>query len=71
MKKTILFSLFLFIGLGTTLQTNAACEFRVAGQVFKCTRVWCPDTMGMTGCGLGDISSQSCDTFRMCAGSVQ
>jgi hypothetical protein len=48
------------------LEGMGGCSFKVLDMEFPCTRIWCPSTMSMSSCGLGDAASQTCSQSKSC-----
>jgi len=81
MKKNILLAMFAFLLFICFNITNgiaqesiedppggpsSGCSFDVMGTKFPCTKIWCSETMSMSGCGLGEAASQTCSTYKDC-----
>ncbi|MBW3466960.1 hypothetical protein [Arthrospiribacter ruber] len=47
-------------------ESGGNCSFSAGGFNFPCTRIWCQSTWSMSGCGLGDVNSQVCNSFSSC-----
>ncbi|MCH7412747.1 hypothetical protein MM213_04565 [Belliella sp. R4-6] len=42
--------------------TGGGSSYSAAGFEFPCTRIWCQSTWSMSACGLGEVTSQVCNT---------